>query len=161
LDARPDAHIENVYEVLMNARADMAVDLPGVTQFYCRVNGGPWTAEHLGVVANSIQGHVRGNLVREWTKVFKWPEEPAFAFRKFTRMGANHLCLEWARRSQHLWNMYVEAAFDDEFEYPDDPFEDYVEDEAFRDFMVSAECNDAARLRGIAMRAKRPTNPPK
>ena len=58
-----DEQVENIYTQLMNIRAKMSVDLPGITQFYVRVNGGKWTKEHKNKIADSIQGHVRADLV--------------------------------------------------------------------------------------------------
>ena len=154
-----DAEISDIYARLMDVREEMSVDIPGITHFYVRVNGGFWTHKHKKKDADTVQGQGRGNQVKQWAKRFKWTLQPVFTFSTYGRWEANHLALEWARRSQHLWNMYANAEDPQAFLYPPDPFADYVEDACFIEFMCQDDLADATFARGVEVRNMRPTNP--
>jgi len=45
-DALPDGRKEWIFDTLRSICGSMAVDIPDVRDFYCKVNGGGWTWVH-------------------------------------------------------------------------------------------------------------------
>ena len=89
---------------------------------------------------------------------YKWPEEPGFSFNKYGKMEAIYLCLEWVRRSEYLFRMWLDQDEED-FEYPEDCFAGYEDALPFLTFMLDPNIKRVAYDRGMEIRLQRPKNP--
>ena len=75
--------------------------------FFAVIRGGKWTLAHCGDTADSTRGQARGQLVRNFCKLYRFPRTKTFSFKTYRREGAAHLANEFARRGNHFMTIFM------------------------------------------------------
>ena len=128
--------------------------------FYVRVMGGRWTMKNRGVVANSVGGFARSEVL-PWCDLYNFPKQCSHAFMRFGgREVATKLTHEYCRRGNFFYKFYVDA-LGDEYEYTSDIINSYVESEEWLDFVCGLDIHShafgaAALIRTVAPVIGRP-----
>jgi hypothetical protein len=160
-DKDEDEHelIVGAAEALEALRHDWVFEDEATMDFYTRILGGKWTAEHAGVIADAVAGYVRGGAPKAWCNRYAFPKQAAFYIVKYKSQAAcTAMAREYCRRGQHFYAIYVEFN-DPAFLYSEAQLNSYVESKAWIDFVASEIDNVEVHTRVALMRGSTPQNP--
>ena len=78
----------------------------------------------------------------DWAKKYNLPNMASFSTSKYEQEGANLLALEWCRRLQYFYNIYV-CQSESEYDYSDDDCGSYKEPVSFTAYLdrLPARCH--------------------
>ena len=144
--------MDHLMEIRM-AYADEEDEPP--IHFYSRIVGGRWTAEHVGVAADSSIAYARRHSY-DWCRMYRWPRQKGFAFATYSERNAVELSKEWVRRGNYYKQLWDDAGSPLDFAYTDAHVEGYEESLVFLEWACSIDADTATMDRIIEVRRVRP-----
>lgn len=126
--------------------------------FYVIIRGGPWSLRATGKALESVMACARAGPPTEWAKKYNMGKSALFALSKYGDESAHMLALEWCRRCEHFFQIWV-AQDDPEFAYTQTDLASYQEGLEFVTWMCSVDIMSATWERAAKVRSLRPTNP--
>ena len=156
-----DDVVEQTWRELMEKRR--ALELTGKplgSDFVTQVLGGTWTRQHKNKSFDAVVGYARGGAPIAWGKQYNMGVEFSTAYSKYGDERATKLCLEWCRRCQFFYDMYLEADTP-LYTYSDADLCSYVEDIDWLNFVLANEEHDAFWNRAMGLRTLVPSKKPK
>jgi len=97
------------------------------------LRGGQSTFAKKGVVADCCAAKAKGPA-KEWARRFGLNQMVSLAFARHTEDSAARLCLEWCRRMQHFYNLWV-AKGDTQAQYTEAELASYQADPAWTELV--------------------------
>ena len=101
---------ERLFELREEWRPD--VDVFPDEFFHTTVMGGKWTFANRGVAADAVATFARAGVAQDWCRRFQWPRQRSYAFGRYHREGAHQLAREFARFSDYLIRLSLDAGDD-------------------------------------------------
>ena len=105
-----------------------------VDNFYVHICGGPSAKKRCGVAANAVAGYARHGVPRQWAKVYRYPRQREYSFRKYGKENAHQLAREYCRRANYFYMKFFKKTVED-FEYTFDDITEYTETQEFVAFV--------------------------
>ena len=125
--------------------------------FTVRVRGGKYTAEKKNVAVDAIVGDARTAQARAWGQRYAMGKMVSFSTILYGEAAAHAMALEWCRRCQFFYNLWV-AANDESYQFTPADLEDYREGEEWLAFTSSLDEGHAAWPRIQRLRELVPLN---
>ena len=133
----PDDVLARVWQMLDAKRAAWATEASGHGEdFVTRIRGGKWTMQAKGVPYDSIVGQALAGLPTSWCREYQLNVVASFSYAKFGDQAASALAVEWCRRMQHFFNIWV-AQPDPKYKFSLADAEGLVADVAFEEAKAS------------------------
>lgn len=153
-----DEAIEAAWVTLQEKRLQW--DQSGVAEgdnFYVIIRGGAWTLRSVGKALDSVMACARSGLPTEWAKQHNMGKSALFALSKYGDESAHMLALEWCRRCEHFFQIWV-ANDDPEYLYTQDDLASYQEDLEFVTWLCGVDAMSATWERAAKVRKLKPAN---
>ena len=136
-DIGPDIAIFDPSDLIaMRAAEDVAEHKE--MDFYVRILGGAWTLAHTGEIADGCSYFARAGTAQLWCRVFAFPRQRGFHYRKYGREGPHILCNEIARRAQFFYDLWL-GSDDADFSYTAELRASYEEGAEFQAWFAGLE----------------------
>ena len=145
--ADEDLDFQQVWDDLAERRRLWSLEAPKVSEdFVTHIRGGTWTAKHRGVTADCVVAQATGRLAMEWCRKYGLNRMASFSFAKYGESTANHMALQWCRRLQHYFDLWLQS---DEavFEYSSAALESYDPGQEWTSLLATLPSKGPARLR--------------
>lgn len=168
-EAAPEAHAEaddegaelSLYDPgdLAAMRAAEEVAEHRVMDFYVRVQGGAWTMEHTGQIADGCAFFARAGDAKNWCRRYRFPAQKGFHYRKYGgREGPHMLCNEIARKAQYFYDMFASSG-SAHFVYSEGQKAAYQPSADFREWCAALEAGSVTHRAALAVQALYPGPP--
>lgn len=109
-----DEMIQEAWDEVMAKRRELHLAGGDETaDFSTKILGSRWTRINKGKSCDAVIGIASGGAAREWCRLYGLNVEASFAIGKYGEGDATMMALEWCRRRQHFYDLYVEADRDD------------------------------------------------
>ena len=125
--------------------------------FRVSIMGGRWTKIHKNVAGDGCKAFARCHASKSWCRLYNWPTEKSYMFRKYGVDGAMQLGTEFARISNHWYNVHLMSGVDLYNYVATDAPEDSLE---FVTWMTTLDPVSHCFTAGMALRAMRPALSP-
>lgn len=127
--------------------------------FTTNILGGEWTRKHKGKAFDAIKSAAGGGAPSLWCRLYGLNVEAPFSFNKFGEAAASTLALQWCKRMQHFYNIYLRHDAP-EYVYSDKELESFQEDEEWVAFVRDASAKPETWKRAVKIRSVRPSKAP-
>ena len=150
--------LENIFEEVEARRQAWALERRSAQDFTTYIRGGAWAADRSGQALEGVRSQFQGSLSKEWCKKYKMPETASFSYSKFGEAMASALALAWCARSQHYFDLFLEAR-DEGFVYNDGHLSTWSGDSGLDALLADLPANHVARKRWAMIVAHVPRTP--
>lgn len=148
--------LDAAYEALPNSRRtwELSGDSAG-DAFYTHILGSAWTREKKKRAYDGIAAQARGGEPTKWARSYGLNSMATFATKKYGDQGASMCVVEWARRMQHYYDLYLQAG-DPDFQYDDALLDSYKETDSWVAFLAEQAPGSLVLERASDVRMLRP-----
>lgn len=129
------------------------------SDFTTKILGGEWTRTHKKKAFDAAIGIAVGGAPRAWCRKYGLNIEASFAFKKYGNDAATAMALEWCRRMQHFYDIYVLHGQDDHI-YSGKELQSYEEALDWVNFLCASDVEAALWDRAESIRQLRPAPRP-
>jgi len=153
-----DSVISDVWDALAAKRKEW--EEQGILQgeeFTTFLKGGKWCAEQKGKAFDIAVGQAKRGMPLSWCKSHKMNSLASFSLSKYGEGPASTLAVEWCRRMQHFFDLWLNSPGED-YHFSASDMDSYVPTEAFIKLTDTIPHSHPAWARVVAIKALLPAN---
>lgn len=152
-----DKVISDVWEALAAKRREWeAQGLLQGEEFVTFLKGGQWTARHKGKAFDTLVGQAKRGHVTRWCNMHQLKKVVSFSLALYGEGPATAMALEWCRRMQHFYDLWVNSP-GSAYSFSPSDMDAYQPGEAFTNMKAELPPSHPAWVRVQAIESMFPT----
>jgi hypothetical protein len=122
------------------------------------IRGGSWLAKHKHVAFDEFRAQPRTSEARSFCRLYGWHLSFSASIARYGESVASQLCLAWAHKAQHFYQLWCEGG-DDSYDFSEADVKGYTEPLSYLELAIGMDIASPAFSRVCEIRAMVPRKP--